>query len=85
MKENKGIVTDENGNVIDKGSKSTKLGTGTEVTGNRPQSLTINITKLVEELNVQTTNLTEGASKVKEMVAKALLEAVNDINQTAMA
>lgn len=71
---------------IDKGSKSSsKLGTGTEVTGNRPQSLTINITKLVEELNVQTTNLTEGAAKIKELVSKALLEAVNDVNQIAMA
>jgi len=66
-----------------KGGKS--LGTGTEVTGARPQSLTINITKLVEELNIQTTNLTEGAAKMKELVSKALLEAVNDINLTAMA
>jgi len=65
------------------GSKS--LGTGTEVTGQRPQSLTINITKLVESLNVQTTNLTEGTAKIKEMVSKALLEAVNDANLTAMA
>jgi len=69
------------------GEKSTSksLGTGTEVTGQRPQSLTINITKLVESLNVQTTNLTEGTSKIKELVSKALLEAVNDANLTAMA
>jgi tape measure domain-containing protein len=72
---------------LDKGAKSTEksLGTGTEVTGQRPQSLTINITKLVESLNVQTTNLTEGTAKIKEMVSKALLEAVNDANLTAMA
>ena len=67
------------------GSSSKSLGTGTEVTGQRPQSLTINITKLVESLNVQTTNLTEGTAKIKEMVSKALLEAVNDANLTAMA
>jgi len=66
-------------------STSKSLGTGTEVTGQRPQSLTINITKLVESLNVQTTNLTEGTSKIKELVSKALLEAVNDANLTAMA
>jgi tape measure domain-containing protein len=66
-------------------SASKSLGTGTEVTGQRPQSLTINITKLVESLNVQTTNLTEGTAKIKEMVSKALLEAVNDANLTAMA
>jgi len=65
-------------------SASKSLGTGTEVTGQRPQSLTINITKLVESLNVQTTNMTEGATKIKEMVSKALLEAVNDANLTAM-
>lgn len=66
-------------------STSKSLGTGTEVTGQRPQSLTINITKLVESLNVQTTNLTEGTAKIKELVSKALLEAVNDANLTAMA
>jgi hypothetical protein len=76
-----------NGKTLGGGEKSTSktLGSGTEVTGQRPQSLTINITKLVESLNVQTTNLTEGAGKIKEMVSKALLEAVNDINLTAMA
>jgi hypothetical protein len=68
------------------GASTTKsLGTGTEVTGQRPQSLTINITKLVESLNVQTTNLTEGTAKIKEMVSKALLKTVNDANLTAMA
>jgi tape measure domain-containing protein len=76
-----------NGKTLGGGEKSTSktLGSGTEVTGQRPQSLTINITKLVESLNVQTTNLTEGAGKIKEMVSKHLLEAVNDINLTAMA
>lgn len=83
-KENKGIGSTSIGGVD--GGKGTKsLGTGTEVTGQRPQSLTINITKLVEELNVQTTNLTEGTAKIKELVSKALLEAVNDVNLTAMA
>lgn len=74
---------DENGNLIGS-SKESKLNTGTEVTGSRPQSLTINITKLVEALNVQTTNLTEGTAKIKEMVSKALLEAVNDVNLMQM-
>jgi hypothetical protein len=78
-----GIVSESLG---DSNKSTTKtLGTGTEVTGQRPQSLTINITKLVESLNVQTTNLTEGTSKIKELVSKALLEAVNDANLTAMA
>lgn len=84
MKENKSLSGESAG--MDGGKSTSKsLGTGTEVTGQRPQSLTINITKLVESLNVQTTNLTEGTAKVKELVSKALLEAVNDINLTAMA
>lgn len=66
-----------------KGSKS--LGTGTEVTGQRPQAINIAIDKLVNELNIQTTNLTEGTARMKELVSKALLEAVNDINLIAMA
>jgi hypothetical protein len=85
MKENKGVVSENGGLDKNVSSTSKSLGTGTEVTGQRPQSLTINITKLVESLNVQTTNLTEGTAKIKEMVSKALLEAVNDANLTAMA
>lgn len=82
MKENKGIST-ENSTANNPISKS--LGTGTEVTGQRPQAINIAIDKLVNELNVQTTNLTEGTTKIKELVSKALLEAVNDINLIAMA
>lgn len=59
--------------------KSTSTG-GTEISGSKPQSLTINITKLVESLNVNTTNLKDSAEKIKEAVSKVLLEAVNDVN-----
>lgn len=78
-------TTDENGNKIGGSSKSSSMGSGVDVTGQRPQSLTINITKLVEALNINTSNITEGYAKIKEGVSKALLEAVNDVNlmQTA--
>ena len=66
-----------------KKGKSDSLGSGTEVTGNRPQSLTINITKLVESLNISTTNMTETYASIKEAVSKALLETVNDVNTVA--
>ena len=56
------------------------LGTGTSVTGNRPQNLYINITKLVEKLVIETQNLTEAGPQVKALIAQYLLEAVNDIN-----
>jgi hypothetical protein len=62
------------------GKGSTSIGSGTEVTGNRPQSLNINIENLVKEMHVNTTNLTEASGKVRAEVSKALLEAVNDIN-----
>ena len=65
------------------GTASSKLGTTAEISGAKPQSIVINITKLVESLNLSTTNLTESASKIKEEVAKALLEAVNDVNTLA--
>jgi tape measure domain-containing protein len=67
----------------DKSQASTKLGTGTEVTGARPQNLTININELVHELKLMSTNVTEGAMKIKEEIAKALMEAVNDVNLIA--
>lgn len=65
------------------GTSSSKLGTTAEISGAKPQSIIINITKLIESLNLSTTNLTESASKIKEEVAKALLEAVNDVNTLA--
>jgi tape measure domain-containing protein len=74
------------GGAAASGSKGAKsLGTGTEVTGARPQAINININELVHELNIQTTNLTEGVGRMKELVSKALLETVNDINLIAMA
>jgi tape measure domain-containing protein len=70
---------------VDDGKGVKSLGTGTEVTGQRPQAINININELVHELNIQTNNMIEGAGRMKELVSKALLEAVNDINLIAMA
>lgn len=73
--------TDENGNPIKTGTKESKsIGTGIDVVGTRPQSLVININELVHELKVSSTNLTEGVMKIKEEMAKVLLEVVNDVN-----
>ncbi|MFN5416001.1 MAG: tape measure protein [Flavobacteriia bacterium] len=67
--------------ITEKAGKQTKsLGTGVEVSANRPQALTINIDKLIEDFTVSTNNMTEGVAKVREMVTKVLLEAVNDAN-----
>jgi hypothetical protein len=64
------------------GKKDSSTG-GTEISGTKPQSIIINITKLVESLNINTTNLKDSANRIKEEVSKALLEAVNDVNMVA--
>lgn len=55
------------------------------ITSAKPQNIIINVTKLVEELNINTTNIKEGAAKLREEVAKALLETLNDANNLATA
>lgn len=65
-------------------SKSSDTKTdGTEISGSKPQSLVIYITKLVESLNINTTNLKESSQRIREEVSKALLETVNDVNLIA--
>lgn len=70
----------EGGDLTGEKEKTKTLGTGVEVSANRPQALTINIERLIDEFNVQTNNMTESVAKVREMVTKVLLEAVNDAN-----
>lgn len=58
--------------------------TGTNISSARPQNLYITINDgLVKQMNIYSTTIKESAAKVKEEVAKALLEAVNDVNQVA--
>jgi len=62
---------------------STAGNLGADVSGAKGSKLTnINITinKLVEELNVKTTNLTEGAGEIRDIISRELLRAVNDVN-----
>lgn len=48
--------------------------------GGSIRNITISIDKLVERLEVHTTNLKEGASEIKALVSQCLMEAVNDVN-----
>lgn len=60
---------------------TSKAGAGksaTSVTGQKVYTINIKIDNLVKDFKVSTTNITEGAGKVKELVAQALLSAVND-------
>jgi tape measure domain-containing protein len=61
-----------------------KGGTGTNVVESRGvQNFNIDINKLVENINIQAASVKEGASQVKEQVAQALIEAVNDFQLMA--
>ncbi len=48
------------------------------VASSAPKNITISINKLVESLNVNTTNLKEGTAEIREEITKALMLAIND-------
>lgn len=48
------------------------------VGGSRVTTINIQIGNLIHDFKVMTTNMTEGSSKIKDLVASALLSAVND-------
>lgn len=50
-----------------------------EVRSSAPKNFYISIGNLVKDLNINTTNLTEGSAKLKEEITKLLLTAVNDM------
>jgi len=61
-------------------AKDKGLGAGiAEVRSTAPKNFYINIGKLVESLNINTTNMQEGSAKLKEEITKLLLTAVNDM------
>lgn len=47
-------------------------------TASRAVTITVNIQSLVKEFTVKTTNIKEGASRLREMVTEALISATND-------
>lgn len=65
-------------------SKEAKGGTGLNILESRGvQNFNISIDKLVEMIKVETTQIKEGAGEIKEIVAQALIEAVNDFSLMA--
>jgi hypothetical protein len=66
------------------GTTTAKGGTSTNVVESRGvQNFNIDINKLVENINIQATTIKEGASQMKDAVAQALIEAVNDFQLMA--
>ena len=49
----------------------------TKITSAAPKIFNINIEKLIEDFNISTTNLTEGAAEIKSKVLQAVLDALN--------
>lgn len=64
--------------MADPEAAGTKAAKASSVTGQKVYTINITIDSLVKEFKVHTTNITEGATKAKEIVAQALMGAVND-------
>lgn len=68
------------------GGETSSIGAGLGSIGgksdktDRVKNITINIEKLVDTLTISTTNLHESKERIKDIVAEALLSAVNDAN-----
>lgn len=62
-------------------SKKTGGGSGgSSDSGGKIRNVSIHVDKLVERLEIHTANLQESAERVKDVVAQALLSALNDTN-----
>ena len=67
-------------------TKSSTSKSGTSTTAVESKGVTnfnINIQKLVEQITMNTTNMKESANEIKQAVAQALIEAVNDFQLMA--
>jgi tape measure domain-containing protein len=53
------------------------------VSGGRPTNIVVNITKLVETLQITTSTLNQSESEIKALISRALVSAVNDVNLIA--
>lgn len=69
--------------IFDSTKTSSSIGSPTEVTGPRPQNVTINVNKLGVVENMTVDSMTDGARMVKEEWSKELLEVLNDANLIA--
>ena len=62
------------------GGSLANVGGGQSDAGGKIKNITIHIDKLVDRFEVNTTHLSEGAARIKDMVSEALLSALNDVN-----
>ena len=59
---------------------SRSIGSPTEVSGARPQNITINVEKVVETINIVSETPVSGVQEAKAITSKAFLEMLNDAN-----
>lgn len=64
--------------AVGKKEKDSKAKESSKVASQKYTQITINIDKLIEDFNVETSTMEKGATGAKEQVVKALIEAVND-------
>jgi tape measure domain-containing protein len=81
---NKNTLASAKGGKASGGSSSSSVGSSTEISAVRPQSITINIGKMVETFELHSTNVTEGFDKIKQKLGNMLAEVANDGNNIAM-
>lgn len=62
------------------GATASKNTGGSSDSGGKIKNVSIHVDKLVERLEIHTANLQESAERVKDVVAQALLSALNDTN-----
>ena len=62
------------------GATASKKTGGSNDSGGKIKNVSIHVDKLVERLEIHTANLQESAERVKDVVAQALLSALNDTN-----
>lgn len=62
------------------GGSLSGVGSGASSGSGQIRNVTVTIDKLVEKFEIHTTNLTEDAGRVRDMVSAALLDALNDVN-----
>lgn len=62
------------------GTTTSKKTDGSSDSGGKIKNVSIHVDKLVERLEIHTANLQESAERVKDVVAQALLSALNDTN-----
>lgn len=63
-----------------KSKKYDKSGDSSSESGSKIKNITINVDRLVERIEIHTVNMKEGAERIKDVVAEALLSALNDTN-----